>query len=219
MIVKTLGRVDYLPTLEAMRAFTATRGADTPDELWLCEHPPTYTQGLAGKPEHLLDPGEIPIVPTERGGQVTYHGPGQVVAYPLVDLKRLGVFVKEYVFRLESALIQTLDRYGVTGLRVAGAPGIYVRPADPGAHAAPQGPSRDPFEGLAKVAALGIKVSRHCTYHGLALNVAMDLEPYLRINPCGYAGLETTSLDKLGVFTDWPTAAGILAERLSAQLS
>lgn len=218
MIVKTLGPVDYLPTLEAMRAFTAARDADTPDELWLCEHPPTFTQGLAGKPEHLLLPGDIPVVATERGGQVTYHGPGQVTAYPLVDLRRLGIFVKEYVFRLETALIQALDSYGVTGLRVGGAPGIYVRPADPGGHAALTGPPQG-FNGLAKVAALGIKVSRHCTYHGLALNVAMDLEPFQRINPCGYEGLETTSLDKLGVFTDWPTAAGRLAERLSAQLT
>jgi lipoyl(octanoyl) transferase len=217
MIVKTLGQVEYLPTLEAMRAFTAARDADTPDELWLCEHPPTFTQGLAGKPEHLLLPGDIPVVATERGGQVTYHGPGQITAYPLVDLRRLGIFVKEYVFRLETALIQTLDSYGVTGLRVAGAPGIYVRPADPGAHVALTGPIQG-FSGLAKIAALGIKVSRHCTYHGLALNVAMDLEPFRRINPCGYEGLETTSLDKIGVFTDWPTAAGRLAERLSAQL-
>lgn len=221
MIVKTLGRVDYLPTLEAMRAFTAARTADTPDELWLCEHPPTFTQGLAGKPEHLLLPGDIPVVPTERGGQVTYHGPGQVTAYPLVDLRRLGIFVKEYVFRLEAALIQTLEGYGVTGLRVAGAPGIYVRPADPAGHAAPTGPAapHDAFRGLAKIAALGIKVSRHCTYHGLALNVAMDLEPFHRINPCGYAGLETTSLDKIGVSTDWASAAARLAERLSAQLT
>ncbi|MFG6467768.1 lipoyl(octanoyl) transferase LipB [Roseateles sp. BYS87W] len=221
MIVKTLGPVEYLPTLEAMRAFTAARTADTPDELWLCEHPPTFTQGLAGKPEHLLLPGHIPVVETERGGQVTYHGPGQVTAYPLVDLRRLGIFVKEYVFRLETALIQTLDSYGVTGLRVAGAPGIYVRPADPASHAALAGPAdpNDAFRGLAKIAALGIKVSRHCTYHGLALNVAMDLEPFLRINPCGYQGLETTSLDKIGVSTDWSTAASRLAERLSAQLT
>lgn len=221
MIVKTLGPVEYQPTLEAMRAFTAARTADTADELWLCEHPPTFTQGLAGKPEHLLLPGDIPVVATERGGQVTYHGPGQVTAYPLVDLRRLGIFVKEYVFRLEAALIQTLDGFGVTGLRVGGAPGIYVRLADPGSHAALAGPSdpADPFKGLAKVAALGIKVSRHCTYHGLALNVAMDLEPFHRINPCGYSGLQTTSLDKLGVSTDWPTVAGRLAERLSAQLT
>ena len=218
MIVKTLGRVEYLPTLEAMRAFTAARDADTPDELWLCEHPPTFTQGLAGKPEHLLLPGDIPVVATERGGQVTYHGPGQITAYPLVDLRRLAIFVKEYVFRLETALIQTLDSYGVTGLRVAGAPGIYVRPADPGAHAALTGPMQG-FSGLAKIAALGIKVSRHCTYHGLALNVDMDLEPFRRINPCGYEGLETTSLDKIGVSTDWSTAAGRLSERLVAQLT
>jgi len=221
MIVKTLGRVEYLPTLEAMRAFTAARDADTPDDLWLCEHAPTFTQGLAGKPEHLLLPGDIPVIATERGGQVTFHGPGQVTAYPLVDLRRLGIFVKEYVFRLETALIQTLDSYGVTGLRVGGAPGIYVRPADPAGHAALAGPvdPADTFRDLAKIAALGIKVSRHCTYHGVALNVAMDLEPFLRINPCGYAGLATTSLDKIGVFTDWPTAAGRLAERLSAQLT
>lgn len=225
MIVKTLGRVDYLPTLEAMRAFTAARSAsdaeDQPDELWLCEHPPTFTQGLAGKPEHLLLPGDIPVVATERGGQVTFHGPGQVTAYPLVNLRRLGIYVKEYVYRLETALIQTLDSYGVTGLRVAGAPGIYVRTADPGAHAALPGPAdpSDPFKGLAKIAALGIKVSNHRTFHGLALNVAMDLQPFQRINPCGYAGLETTSLDKIGVFTDWSTAAGRLAERLSAQLT
>lgn len=220
MIVKTLGAVEYLPTLEAMRAFTAARDAATPDELWLCEHPPIYTQGLAGKPEHLLLPGEIPVVPTERGGQVTYHGPGQVVAYPLVDLKRLGIFVKEYVYRLETALIQTLESFGVTGLRVAGAPGIYVRPDAPGSHAALTGPPdpRDPFRGLAKVAALGIKVSRHCTYHGLALNVAMDLAPFSRINPCGYAGLQTVDLDNLGIRTDWPTVAARLAERLVAQL-
>lgn len=225
MIVKTLGRVDYLPTLEAMRAFTAARSAsdaeDLPDELWLCEHPPTFTQGLAGKPEHLLLPGDIPVVATERGGQVTFHGPGQVTAYPLVNLRRLGIYVKEYVYRLETALIQTLDSYGVTGLRVAGAPGIYVRTADPAAHAALTGPADpgDPFKGLAKIAALGIKVSNHRTFHGLALNVAMDLQPFQRINPCGYAGLETTSLDKIGVFTDWSTAAGRLAERLSAQLT
>ncbi len=221
MILKTLGRVDYLPTLQAMRAFTAARGADTPDELWLCEHPPTFTQGLAGKAEHLLDPGDIPVVATERGGQVTFHGPGQVVAYPLVDLRRLGIFVKEYVFRLESALIQTLDHFGVTGLRVHGAPGIYVRPDAPGGHAGLTGPHDPaaPFRGLAKVAALGIKVSRHCTYHGLALNVAMDLAPFSRINPCGYEGLQTVDLDNLGIHTDWPTVAARLAERLSAQLT
>jgi len=221
MIVKTLGLVDYEPTLQAMREFTEARSADTPDELWLCEHPPTYTQGLAGKPEHLLNSAGIPVVQTNRGGQVTYHGPGQVVAYALVDMKRLGIFVKEYVFRLETAVIQTLDSFGLTGHRVSGAPGIYVRLDDPGSHAALTGPvdPLDPFKGLGKVAALGIKVSRHCTYHGLALNVAMDLQPFLGINPCGYAGLETVDLARIGVSADWPLVAQRLGERLAAQLT
>jgi len=221
MIVKTLGLVDYEPTLQAMREFTEARSADTPDELWLCEHPPTYTQGLAGKPEHLLNSAGIPVVQTNRGGQVTYHGPGQVVAYALVDMKRLGIFVKEYVFRLETAVIQTLDSFGLTGHRVSGAPGIYVRLDDPGSHAALTGPvdPLDPFKGLGKVAALGIKVSRHCTYHGLALNVAMDLQPFLGINPCGYAGLEAVDLARIGVSADWPLVAQRLGERLAAQLT
>jgi len=221
MILKTLGRVDYEPTEQAMRQFTEARAADTPDEIWLCEHSPVYTQGLAGKADHVLNPGDIPVVQTNRGGQVTYHGPGQVVAYPLIDLKRAGYFVKEYVYRLETAVIQTLDRLGITGHRVAGAPGIYVRLADPSAHAALTGPI-DPahaFDGLGKVAALGIKVSRHCTYHGVALNVAMDLQPFAGINPCGYAGLATVDLATLGVFTDWPTVAERFGERLSAQLT
>src|SRR5687768_14555856 len=208
MIVKTLGRVAYAPLVDAMRAFTEARGADTPDELWLCEHDPVYTQGIAGRPEHVREPGGIPVVATNRGGQVTYHGPGQVVAYPLVDMRRLGIYVKEYVFRLESAVLKTLEDYGVTGHRVAGAPGIYVKLDDPFGHAALTGPAdpRDPFRGLGKIAALGIKVSRHCTYHGVALNVAMDLEPFRRIDPCGYAGLETVDLGRLGVFTDWHDA-------------
>ena len=220
MLIKTLGRVDYAATLDAMRAFTEARGPDTPDELWLCEFDPVYTQGLAGQADHVLDAQGIPVVQTNRGGQVTYHGPGQVVAYPLVDLKRLGIFVKEYVFRLETAVIQTLDGLGVTGHRVAGAPGIYVRLDAPGAHGALTGPAdpADPFRGLGKVAALGIKVSRHCTYHGVALNVAMDLKPFLGINPCGYAGLQTVDLGTLGVFTDWATVARRFGDRLSAQL-
>ena len=221
MMIKTLGLVDYASCNEAMQGFTAARDENTPDELWLCEHPPTFTQGLAGKAEHLLMPGDIPVVQTNRGGQVTYHGPGQVVAYPLVNLQRLGIFVREYVYRIESAVIQTLECFAVTGHRVAGAPGIYVRLSDPGSHAALTGPADadDPFRGLGKVAALGIKVSRHCTYHGVALNVGMDLEPYSRINPCGYSRLETVDLLKLGVQTDWATVAEIFGQRLSAQLS
>ena len=218
MQIRSLGRVDWAQTAAAMQAFTATRGPDTPDELWLCEHPPVFTLGLAAKPEHLLAPGAIPVVQSNRGGQVTYHGPGQIVAYPLVDLGRLGIYVREYVFRLEAALIQTLERLGLTGLRVAGAPGIYVRLADPRAHAAPSGPALDPFAGLGKVAALGVKISRHCSYHGLALNVAMDLEPFQRINPCGYPGLRTVDLATLGGPSDWAAVAALLSERLAAQL-
>ncbi len=221
MQVQVRGRVDYLSTYQAMQDFTATRGDETPDELWLCEHPPVFTQGLAGLAGHVLAPGDIPVVATNRGGQVTYHGPGQVVAYPLIDLRRAGYFVKEYVYRIEEAVIRTLAHYGVTGLRVRGAPGIYVRRDDPFAHHRPEaaGPGEDPFRGLAKIAALGIKVSRHCTYHGVALNVAMDLEPYSRINPCGYAGLETVDLSTIGVFTPWNEAAQVLGQKLEALLA
>ena len=219
MQIRHLGRVDYAATFDAMRAFTEARTPDTPDELWLCEHPPVYTQGLAGKPEHVLNPHGIPVVQTNRGGQVTYHGPGQVVAYPLVDLRRLGIYVKEYVYRVEHAVIQTLESYGVTGHRVASAPGIYVNLADPYGHARLTGPRQDPFAGLGKIAALGIKVTGHRTYHGVALNVNMDLRPFDGINPCGYAGLKTVDLATLRVSTDWGTAATRLGERLATHLS
>ncbi len=221
MQVKWCGLVDYPSTYQAMQDFTAARVDDTPDELWLCEHPPVYTQGLAGQAGHVLAPGNIPVIATNRGGQVTYHGPGQVVAYPLIDLRRAGYFVKEYVYRLEEAVIRTLAHYGVTGLRVRSAPGIYVRRDDPYAHHRPEpaAPGEDPFRGLAKIAALGIKVSRHCTYHGVALNVAMDLEPYFRINPCGYAGLETADLSTIGVITPWNEAAQVLGQKLDALLA
>lgn len=220
MRISHLGRCDYLPTFAAMRAFTEARGTDTADELWLCEHPPVFTQGLAGKAEHVLDAGAIPVVASNRGGQVTYHGPGQVVAYPLIDLKRLGIYVKEYVFRLEQALIKTLEDFGVTGHRVAGAPGIYVKLDDPFGHTRLPSPPdpRDPWRGVGKIAAIGVKVSRNCTYHGLALNVAMDLEPFGRINPCGYAGLQTVDLSTIGVRADWDQAAARLGERLASYL-
>ena len=226
--LRTLGRVDYAATVQAMQEYTATRTADTPDALWLCEHDALYTQGLAGKSDHLLNPGAIPVVPTNRGGQVTFHGPGQVVAYPLIDLQRAGYYVKEYVYRVEEALIRTLAHFGVTGHRVAGAPGIYVRLDDPHSHALlPQRPQKreghaapEPdFEGLGKIAALGIKVSRHSTYHGAALNVAMDLEPFGRINPCGYAGLRTVDLSTIGVQTTWEEAAQVLGQQLGIRLS
>ena len=220
MDIRLLGHVDYLPTYEAMQAFTTARTPETPNELWLCEHPPVFTQGLAGQASHLLTPGDIPVVQTNRGGQVTFHGPGQVMAYPLVNLQRAGYYVKEYVFKLEESVIRTLAHFGVTGHRVAGAPGIYVRLDNPFSHAALVGPAPagDPFKGLGKISALGIKVSRHCTYHGAALNVAMDLQPFERINPCGYAGLKTVDLFTIGVQTTWDEVARVLAGQLAARL-
>ncbi|MDE2402904.1 MAG: lipoyl(octanoyl) transferase LipB [Burkholderiales bacterium] len=224
MVIKNLGRVPYLPTAQAMQAFTEARQSETPDELWVCEHPPVFTQGLAGKADHVLfnpeGPDHIPVVQTNRGGQVTYHGPGQVVAYPLVDLKRQDIYVKEYVYRVEQAVLKTLDTLGVTGHRVTGAPGIYVKLDDPFGHSvlAKPEPGRDPFLGLGKIAALGIKVSRHCTYHGVALNVAMDLSPYGRINPCGYMGLKTIDLATLGVSASWDEVAAELSRRLASHL-
>ncbi len=229
MQLRHLGQVPYAPTYEAMQRFTAERSGDTPDELWICEHPAVFTQGLAGRSDHLLAPGDIPVVATNRGGQVTHHGPGQVVAYPLIDLQRTGYYVKEYVFRIEEAVIRTLAHFGVTGHRVAGAPGIYVRLDDPFSHAMlaqrPQrrgpgdGPPQPDFAGLGKIAALGIKVSRHCTYHGVALNVDMDLEPFARINPCGYAGLRSIDLSTIGVHAPWDEAAAVLGQQLAMRLT
>ena len=229
MNIRSLGRVPYDATYQAMQAFTAERMTESSDELWICEHPPVFTQGLAGREDHLLAPGDIPVVQTNRGGQVTYHGPGQVVAYPLVDLQRAGYYVKEFVYRVEEAVIRTLAAFQVTGHRVAGAPGIYVRLDDPFSHAllpqrpqrrAPGEPAPEPdFTGLGKIAALGIKVSRHCTYHGVALNVAMDLQPFQRINPCGYTGLQTVDLSTIGVAVSWDEAAHVLSQKLGASLS
>jgi lipoyl(octanoyl) transferase len=157
-----------------MQDFTDQRDETTADELWLVEHPPVFTQGQAGKAEHVLTPGDIPVIQVDRGGQVTYHGPGQIVAYPLLDIRRKGLGVRELVNRIEAAIIQVLAHFGVTGRRIEGAPGIYV-------------------EG-AKIASLGLRVRRGRTFHGLAFNVDMDLEPFQRINPCGYQGLQVTQL-------------------------
>jgi len=176
--VRDLGRMAYQPVWRAMQAFTDARTDDTPDEIWLVEHDPVFTLGQAGKPEHVLVPGDIPVIHVDRGGQVTYNGPGQIVAYPLLDLKRLKVGVREYVDRIEQAVIDTLGDWNIGAARREGAPGVYVNGA--------------------KVAALGIRVRRGCTFHGLAFNIAMDLEPFRRINPCGYAGLEVTSMNDLG---------------------
>lgn len=218
-LVRRLGRVDCAATVDAMRAFTERRDAGTPDEIWLCEHDPVYTQGVAGRAEHVLDAHGIPVLPTNRGGQVTFHGPGQVVAYPLIDLRRQGIFAKEHVFRIEQAVLRTLQGFDVTGHRVPSAPGIYVKLDDPFGHAALTGPRPQPFAGLGKVAALGVKITRHCSYHGVALNVAMDLAPFQWINPCGYAGLETVDLARLGVSTDWETVAERLGASLAAQFT
>ena len=176
--IRRLGRQPYEATWHAMSAFTDRRSADTPDELWLLEHDPVFTLGQAGKMEHVLAPGDIPVLPVDRGGQVTYHGPGQIVGYPLIDLRRAGMGVRELVRRIEQALIDTLAHWNVTAVRREGAPGVYV--------------------GEAKIAALGLRVRRGCSFHGLAFNVAMDLEPFQRINPCGYKGLAVTQLLDLG---------------------
>ena len=193
-VVRNLGRVEYEPTWRAMQAFTAQRTPDTPDEIWLLEHPPVYTQGQAGKPEHLLAATEIPVVPIDRGGQITYHGPGQVVAYVLVDLRRRGYGIRELVTRMEQAVIDLLSTHEVAAVRRMGAPGVYVDGA--------------------KVAALGLRVKHGCTYHGLALNVDMDLGPFAAINPCGYAGLQVTQCRDLGLTESLPRLEQTLAQAL-----
>jgi lipoyl(octanoyl) transferase len=222
MQVTWLGRRNYAEVEAAMRAFTATRTADTVDELWLVEHNPVFTQGIAGRDAHVLfdvnAAGDIPVIRSDRGGQVTYHGPGQVVAYLMLDLRRLGIYVKEFVFRIEEAVIDTLWHFGVVGHRMRGAPGIYVRLADPAGHAVLAPQAVDPFAGVGKIAALGIKVSKHCTYHGVALNVAMDLAPFARIDPCGYAGLQTVDLRGVGLHVVWAAAAEQLAKDLQRRL-
>ena len=180
MIVKRLGLVEYAPALEAMRVFTAERGADTPDEIWLLQHPPVYTLGQAGKPEHLLqNPAGIPLVKIDRGGQITYHGPGQLVAYLLLDLPRRKLKVRELVHLMEQAIIDTLADFGLTAVRKDGAPGVYI--------------AGD------KIAALGLRVKNGCSYHGLAINVDADLVPFGWINPCGYEGLKTIRMKDFGV--------------------
>ena len=179
MIVRRPGRVPYEPIWRAMQDFTTQRDASTPDELWLVEHPPVYTLGQAGKAEHLLHVTDIPLVKIDRGGQITYHGPGQVVGYLLLDLHRRGLKVREMVNLLEQALIDCIADYGLDARRKDGAPGVYIDDA--------------------KVAALGLRVKNGCSYHGLSLNVDMDLTPFTWINPCGYSGLQTIQLKDFGV--------------------
>jgi lipoyl(octanoyl) transferase len=186
-----------------MREFTAARGADCADELWFVEHPPVYTQGQAGKAEHLLAPGDIPVVQSNRGGQVTYHGPGQAVVYVLLDLQRSGYGVRELVRKLERAMQDTLARYGIDAITRADAPGVYVERRWP-----------DGREEMRKIGSLGLRVSRGCSYHGIALNVAMDLEPFGRINPCGLAGMRMTQVAELG----GPATLGLVTGELQAAL-
>ena len=197
-VVKRLGRVDYEPTFQAMQEFTAARTPETPDELWVVEHPPVFTLGQAGKPEHILSDIGIPVVKIDRGGQVTYHGPGQVVIYLLLDLSRLKIKVRELVTAIEQALIDFLADHGVTAERRAGAPGVYV--------------------GAAKIAALGLKIKNGCSYHGLSLNVDMDLQPFTAINPCGYAGLAVTQTRDLGISLTPEKAGDLLCRHLQKQL-
>ncbi len=197
-IVRDLGRQPYEPVWRAMQCFTDARGADTPDELWLVEHDPVFTLGQAGKPEHVLMPGDIPVIHVDRGGQVTYHGPGQIVVYPLLDLRRLKIGVRGYVCRIEQAIIDTLADWNIEAVRRDGAPGVYV--------------------GGAKIAALGIRVRRGCSFHGLAFNIAMSTEPFLRINPCGYEGLQVVAMGDLGGPSSLEAVKPVLAQHLAAQL-
>ena len=197
LVVRRLGLQPYEPVWRAMQDFTDHRTAETEDEVWLVEHPPVFTQGQAGKAEHVLAPGDIPVIHVDRGGQVTYHGPGQIVAYPLLDIRRLGLGVRELVHRLEEAILGVLADYGVQGERRPGAPGIYVDGA--------------------KIASLGLRVRRGCTFHGIAFNIDMDLEPFSRINPCGYEGLRVTQLVSLASVR-LPEVEGLLLRKMAEQL-
>lgn len=199
LLVRRLpGLQPYEPVWRAMQAFTDARDAQSPDELWVVEHEPVFTLGQAGKWEHVLLPGDIPVVPVDRGGQVTYHGPGQIVAYPLIDLRRAGIGVREFVTRIEQAIIDTLAHWNIGAARKDGAPGVYVAGA--------------------KVAALGLRVRRGCTFHGLAFNIDMDLEPFRRINPCGFQGLQVTQMLDLGGPSRLADVETVLVAELARQL-
>ncbi|BBO99813.1 lipoyl(octanoyl) transferase LipB [Sulfuriferula nivalis] len=197
--IRKLGRVDYLPTWQAMQDFTAQRGADTVDEIWLLEHPPVYTLGQAGKPEHLLNATNIPLINIDRGGQITYHGPGQLVAYLLIDIKRRGYGVRDLVQRMEQVIIDLLASYNLIAQRRENAPGVYVNDA--------------------KIAALGLRIKHGCSYHGLALNVDMDMRPFANINPCGYQGMAVTQLRDLSANIDLNLLNAQLRELLIHHIS
>ncbi|MGA9342150.1 MAG: lipoyl(octanoyl) transferase LipB [Rhodanobacteraceae bacterium] len=196
-MLRRLGRQSYEPVWHAMQAFTDARDTQTPDELWMVQHDPVFTLGQAGRWEHVLAPGDIPVVAVDRGGQVTYHGPGQIVGYPLLDLRRLGIGVRTMVCRLEQAIIDTLEHWNIVAERRDGAPGVYVA--------------------RSKIAALGLRVRRGCTFHGLAFNVAMDMEPFQRINPCGYEGLRVTQMLDLGGPGSLTAVEDVLVGQLARQ--
>ena len=198
LTIRHLGMQDYTDVWRAMLDFTTQRSAGSASEIWIVEHPPVFTQGQAGKAEHLLDAGEIPVVHSDRGGQVTYHGPGQLVCYLLLDLKQIGMGIRSLVNSIEEAIIQLLSEQGIAAARKPGAPGVYVDGA--------------------KIAAIGLRVKKQCTYHGLSLNVNMDLQPFSRINPCGYTGLAVTDMASLGVNTDVASVAQMLTTKLAAIL-
>tara|TARA_R110002110_G_C13470513_1_gene720774 strand:- start:8619 stop:9248 length:630 start_codon:yes stop_codon:yes gene_type:complete len=200
ILLRQLGLVDYAPTLQAMRDFTDTRDDETPDELWLLQHPRVFTQGQAGKAEHVLAPGDIPVIQVDRGGQVTYHGPGQWVVYLLIDIRRRGLGVRDLVTLIEGSLVSLLERYGIAAAARPDAPGVYVD--------------------AAKIASLGLRIRRGCSYHGLALNVDMDLEPFQRINPCGHQGMMVTSMaqQQPGLNVDLEDVGQQLLQTLTARL-
>ncbi len=198
IIVRHLGQRNYQPVWHEMQRFTDTRTAETTDELWLVEHPPVFTQGLAGKAEHILSAGDIPVVQVDRGGQVTYHGPGQIVAYPMINLRRHGIGVKSLVSGIEQAIIDTVALYGVKAQRKEKAPGVYVNDA--------------------KIASLGLRIRKACSFHGLAFNISMDLEPFNRINPCGFSGLQVTQLSDLADDVQFDTVQQQLIEAFCSQM-
>ncbi len=207
--IRFLGLVEYQQTFDAMKRFTQDRSATTLDEVWILQHPSVFTLGLAGEPANLHTPIEsIPLIEVDRGGEITYHGPGQIVVYLLLDLKRKKLFVKELVLRIEEAIIQTLSEYKVMTERKLGAPGIYLA-KQPGVSALLWG---------AKIAALGLKITKQCSYHGLALNIDMDLSPFQAIHPCGYEGLQTIDLKSLGISENIDSVTGRLLSHLQQQL-
>ncbi len=243
--IKRLGLVDFEPTWRAMQQLNKSRATETPDEIWLLQHPPVFTLGLAGKPEHVLTPGDIPVVKTDRGGQVTYHGPGQLVVYLLLDIRRLGFGVKELVKRIEQSVLDLLAEYGIDSDRRSGMPGVYVSSPSPSPSLPPPPGGRE--ENLAslpswetrehlkrsrgwregvtssteftdKISAIGLRVANHATYHGLSLNIDMDLEPFSRINPCGYEGLAVTHMRDCGVDFGNEDKMHVIGDKLVAHL-